>query len=139
MLFQKRHTHAKEPTYAHDGDRGLDLYSCENAVIMPYKWRKIDTGIAIAIPEGFVGLVTSKSGLALNHGLTVFNSPGVIDDYRGSVGVILFNHNSYDSIIVKGQKIAQLVIVPYFKVDLQQVKVLPESSRGENGFGSTGV
>lgn len=139
MEFEKRHTFAKTPCYAHDGDRGLDLYSCESIVIPPFESRLVDTGIAIALPDGLVGLVTSKSGLALNEGLIVLNSPGVIDEYRGTLKVILYNCTKLDTTVVRGQKIAQLVIVPYTKVSLEQVDILPDSSRGENGFGSTGL
>ena len=97
------------------------------------------TGICLAIQEGYEGQIRPRSGLSLKKGITVLNSPGTIDaDYRGEIGVILFNAGNEKFVIERGMRIAQLVIVPTFQVKLNQVKILPETLRGKEGFGSTG-
>ena len=129
------------PRYAHPGDAGLDLYAAEDVDIAPGRRTLIPTGIAIAIPEGFAGFVQPLSGLAVRQGLSVVNTPGLIDShYRGEIKVIAINLDPSETInIVRGDKIAQLVIQPVARVDLSEVDELDETARGEGGFGSTGV
>lgn len=124
------------PTRAHPTDAGLDLYAKNNAVIRPGTWAQFDTGVHVAIPEGYVGMVTSKSGLMSKEGLT---SRGTIDcGYTGSIRVVLFNHGTKKAIIKKGQKISQLVVLPIITPELEVVDSLEDTERGSGGFGSTG-
>lgn len=124
------------PTRAHPMDAGLDLYAKNNAVIRPGSWAQFDTGVHVAIPEGYVGMVTSKSGLMSKEGLT---SRGTIDcGYTGSIRVVLFNHGTNKTIIKKGQKISQLVVMPIITPELEVVDSLEDTERGSGGFGSTG-
>lgn len=124
------------PTRAHSTDAGLDLYSPERKVIRAFDWEKIDTGVHVAIPEGYVGMVTSKSGLMGIQGIT---SRGTIDSgYAGSIQAVLFNHSRKDYIVEKGQKITQLVILPIITPEMELVDDLEETERGNGGFGSTG-
>lgn len=125
------------PTRAHETDAGLDLYAKHNAVIRPNTWANFDTGVHVAIPKDFVGLVTSKSGLMTKEGLT---SRGTIDSgYTGSIRVALFNHGKKTVVIKKGQKISQLVILPIVTPELEVVDELEDTDRGTGGFGSTGA
>lgn len=123
------------PTRAHETDAGLDLYAMKSGWILP-KWRKVfSTGIHTAIPAGFVGLLTSKSGMMLK-GIT---SRGTIDsDYRGTIKAILYNHSWLPYHVKKGQKITQLVIMPIIRPVPDQVDSLETTERGAGGFGSTG-
>ena len=124
------------PTRAHQWDAGLDLYAMEDGYIRCNQSRTFDTGVHIAIPEGCVGLVKSKSGLMCNHGII---TDGTIDaHYTGSIKVCLFNHGSSKYEVKAGDKIAQLVIVPCMLPKLELVDKLEETDRGDNGFGSTG-
>ena len=127
---------AKMPTRAHSYDAGLDLYAMHNAVVRPYERAMISTGCHFAIPSGYVGLLTSKSGLMAKQGLT---SRGTIDaGYTGAVHVVLFNHSDKAVAIKKGEKISQMVIVPIITPELELVDSLEETERGNGGFGSTG-
>lgn len=128
------------PKYARDGDAGADLTSSE-MVVVPAGGRALaKTGIKIAIPYGYVGLVHPRSGLALKSGVTVLNAPGTIDSgYRGEVGVILHNTSAVDVILAAGERIAQLVVQKVETVEFNVADALTESDRGEGGFGSTGV
>ncbi len=127
---------AKMPTRAHLWDAGLDLYAMEDGYIRANQFRTFDTGTHIAIPEGCVGLVKSKSGLMCNHGII---TDGTIDaHYTGPIKVCLFNHGGSKYEVKKGDKIAQLVIVPCLQPELELVDSLEETDRGDNGFGSTG-
>lgn len=136
----KLHPEAKEPRYAHPGDAGADLFSVENVVIYPGKWRKVGTGICIQVPSGYEAQIRPRSGLAFQHGITVLNSPGTIDSgYTGEVGVILINHGEKPFSISLGDKIAQLVITPVMRARFEEVDSLDETTRGDGGFGSTGV
>lgn len=127
---------AKMPTRAHELDAGLDLYSRDCITIFPGMSCKFDTGVHVAIPAGYVGMVKSKSGLNVNHGLT---SEGVIDSgYTGSIVVKLYNHGRNPVLIEQGQKISQLVILPIITPELELVDSLEETDRGAGGFGSTG-
>ena len=124
------------PTRAHPFDAGLDLYATERKVIRSNDWESIDTGVHIQIPQGFVGLITSKSGLMTKHGIT---SRGTIDSgYTGSIRAVLFNHSQKDYIVEKGDKITQLVLVPCIVPPLEMVNKLDKTDRGDKGFGSTG-
>jgi dUTP pyrophosphatase len=129
------------PAYAHDGDAGLDLYAAESLTLAPLSRSLVPTGIAVAIPEGYAGFVQPRSGLAIRSGLTLVNTPGLIDShYRGEIKVIAINLDPETPIdIARGDKIAQLVIQPVARVELAEVDELDNTARGEGGFGSTGV
>ena len=125
------------PTRAHELDAGYDLYAVEDALILAGKSHIFDTGVHVEIPAGHVGMIKSKSGLNVNHGIT---SEGVIDaGYTGSICVKLYNHGTHNIIIERGMKISQLVILPIITPDLEVVDSLEETERGDNGFGSTGA
>ena len=124
------------PTRAHETDAGLDLYSPVRQVIRANDREKIDTGVHVEIPQGYVGMITSKSGLMAKEGIT---SRGTIDcGYTGSIQAVLFNHSRKDYIVEKGQKITQLVIMPIITPTLELVDSLDDTERGAGGFGSTG-
>jgi dUTP pyrophosphatase len=128
------------PAYARDGDAGLDLLAREDAVVAPGGGRAlVPTGVALAIPEGFAGFVLPRSGLALRHGLTVVNAPGLVDSgFRDEVKVILLNTDAeHEHRVLRGERIAQLVIQRVETVLLVEVDVLPGVGRG-GGFGHTG-
>lgn len=129
------------PRYAHEGDAGLDLYSAEDVTLAPFQRQLIATGISVAIPEGYAGFVQPRSGLAIKQGLSLVNTPGLIDShYRGEIKAIAINLDPTNPIEVRrGDKIAQLVIQPVARVELLEVDELDETVRGEGGFGSTGV
>lgn len=129
------------PRYAHEGDAGLDLYAAEDATIAPGHRQLIGTGIAVAIPDGHAGFVQPRSGLAIRHGLSLVNTPGLIDShYRGEIKVIAVNLDHETPIEVRrGDKIAQLVIQRVERMELVEVDELDTTVRGEGGFGSTGV
>lgn len=125
------------PTRAHKTDAGLDLYSMEANEIPEFGFAEFDTGVHIAIPAGYVGFVKSKSGLMMKHNIT---TDGTVDSgYTGSVRIKLFNHSGNVVCIEKGQKIAQLVLLPIITPNLVLVDVLEDTERGEGGFGSTGA
>ncbi|EKD10145.1 deoxyuridine 5'-triphosphate nucleotidohydrolase Dut [Arthrospira platensis C1] len=127
------------PKYAHEDDAGLDLFSVENIEIPPGKSHLVRTGIAIALPPNTEAQVRPRSGLALKHQITVLNSPGTIDGgYRGEIGVILINHGTTSFKVEIGMKIAQMVISPIVRVEVEAVEQLNSTFRGYNGFGSTG-
>jgi len=128
------------PAYAHEGDAGLDLYAAEAVVLAPGARALVPTGLAVAIPPGYAGFVVPRSGLALRHGVTVLNAPGLIDaGYRGEVKVLLVNHDREPAAFARGERIAQLVIQPAARARLEIVDHLPISERGAGGFGSTGA
>ncbi|MDZ4654516.1 MAG: dUTP diphosphatase [Coriobacteriia bacterium] len=129
------------PRYAHEGDAGLDLFAAENVTLEPFRRALIPTGIAVAIPEGHAGFVQPRSGLAIKQGLSLVNTPGLIDShYRGEIKVIAINLDPETPItIARGDKIAQLVIQPVARVELTEVSELEKTVRGEGGFGSTDV
>lgn len=141
VLFKKLDKYAVCPTYGSANSAGADLYalSNENIVIESGKCVLIHTGIAMQIPDGFVGLVFARSGLASKKGLAPANKVGVIDsDYRGEIMVPIFNHSSVTAVIEPGERIAQILLVPYLTADFCESEELDETLRGENGFGSTG-
>lgn len=129
------------PAYAHDGDAGLDLYAAEDCVLAPFERRLIPTGIAIALPQGCAGFVQPRSGLALRSGLSLVNTPGLIDShYRGEIKIIAINLDSRESIqISRGDRVAQLVIQEVVRVVPLEVDALEDTVRGSGGFGSTGT
>jgi dUTP pyrophosphatase len=125
------------PRYAHFGDAGMDVFSCENLIIPAKERRIVSTGIAAEFPSGYVALVWDKSGLASNFGLKTLG--GVIDSsYRGEYKIIILNTSSEDYEVKKGEKIAQILIQPVESCEIEEVTELEESSRGEGRFGSTG-
>ncbi|MDR2196405.1 MAG: dUTP diphosphatase [Coriobacteriales bacterium] len=128
------------PRYAYPGDAGLDLRAAENCVLMPLERSLIPTGLKLAIPEGYAGFVQPRSGAAARQGLSLVNTPGLIDSqYRGELVVIAINLDSRQPIeIQKGDRIAQLVILPVPQVTLIEVDTLEETERSEKGFGSSG-
>ena len=130
------------PRYQTEGSAGLDLLADIDGewTLAPLERRAVPTGLAIAVPEGFEAQVRPRSGLALRHGVTCLNSPGTIDsDYRGEVQVILANLSGTPFSLRRGERIAQLVIAPVVRAALVEVEVLPATTRGAGGFGSTGV
>jgi dUTP pyrophosphatase len=128
------------PTRAHEGDAGLDLYACEAAHIGPGERWGVGTGIAVEIPAGHAGLVLPRSGLARENGITLVNSPGLIDcGYRGEVRVLLLNTDPAETFRVSaGDRIAQLVITPIVLAEPVETAALADSARGSGGFGSSG-
>ena len=129
------------PQGAYPGDAGLDLVACETVEIGPGERAVVPIGIAVAIPEGFVGLVVPRSGLALRHGISIVNTPGLIDSgYRGELQVIALNTDRTHAFTVDGgMRIAQLVITPAPGIELVETALLPETARGTAGFGSSGA
>jgi dUTP pyrophosphatase len=128
------------PAYARPDDAGLDLHAAEVVTLAPGERALVATGIAVAIPAGFAGFVLPRSGLALRHGVTVLNTPGLIDaGYRGEIKVLLVNHGPAPVTLGRGDRVAQLVVQRVEHVALAPVTELPGSSRGEGGFGSTGA
>lgn len=134
--------HHPLPQYATPQSAGMDLRANidEPIVLHPMERKLIPTGLHIALPDGFEAQVRPRSGLALKYGLTVLNAPGTIDaDYRGEIGVVLINLSDKDFVVNDGERIAQLVISRYEQAELQLVKILDETERGEGGYGHTGV
>jgi dUTP pyrophosphatase len=140
LQFTRLSDDAREPSRAHDGDAGYDLYSAEAAAIAPGERASVGTGIALAIPDGWAGLVLPRSGLAARHGITLPNAPGLIDaGYRGEVRVLLLNTDRREPFEVSaGDRIAQLVLVRHESPELIEVASLEETVRGAGGFGSSG-
>ena len=127
------------PARAREDDAGLDLYAAEAVTIEAGARALVSTGIALAIPPGYAGFVLPRSGLALRHGITLLNTPGLIDaGYRGEVKVLLVNHDRAAATVARGDRIAQLVIQRVEPAELVEVDELPPSDRGTGGFGSTG-
>ena len=131
---------AQVPAYAHPGDAGADLVSTEALRLEPGQRALVGTGVRIALPDGYAAFVVPRSGLAARHGITIVNSPGTVDaGYRGEIKVSLLNTDAsqaYD--VAVGDRIAQVIIMPVPRVRFVAVDELPDSSRGEGGFGSTG-
>jgi len=136
--IKKTNPEAKIPTYAKEGDAGMDLYSTQDLILMSGKIITCETGIAMAIPVGYVGLIWDKSGVAFNGGIKTMG--GVIDSsYRGEIKIIMTNLSNKDYFIKKGDKIAQMLIQKVESLDIEEVEVLDDTERGEGGFGSTGI
>lgn len=140
VLIQRLAPHAVLPTRAHPGDAGYDLYASEDTYIACGERQAVSTGLACAIPRGYVGLVHPRSGLALKKGVTVINAPGTIDaGYRGEIKVLLVNHDANEGVtIARGERIAQLLVQRFETVEWHEVADLPGSQRGHGGFGSSG-
>ena len=139
--FKKLDPRAICPTYGSTSSAGADLYALSDGDILIEKGKTvlIHTGIAMQIPEGFVGLVFARSGLATKKGLAPANKVGVIDsDYRGEIMVPLFNQSENDVVIESGERIAQISLIPYLTADFCETDALDNTERGESGFGSTG-
>ena len=156
--FKKVHPDAKIPTYAHEGDAGMDVYAVEDVYLSPFTPTLVKTGLIAEIPDGYEIQVRPRSGLALKEGITVWNGPGTVDqNFRGEIGVILlWAPRSYIEIsagtkvfspidwfltkqIHKGDRIAQLVVAPVTRVEPVEISEVSETERGKGGFGSTGV
>ncbi|MDO5119486.1 MAG: dUTP diphosphatase [Coriobacteriales bacterium] len=129
------------PCYAYSGDAGLDLRANEAVTLAPFERKLISTGLAVAIPEGYAGFLQPRSGMALKRGLSLANTPGLIDaHYRGELKVLAINLDAKEPIhIAKGERIAQLVIQKVPTVTLMEVEELDQTDRGSGGFGSSGV
>jgi dUTP diphosphatase len=130
------------PHYKTEGSAGMDLCAAIPAriTLQPGERALIPTGFAIAVPDGYEGQVRPRSGLALHHGVTVLNSPGTIDsDFTGEVGIVLINHGKQPFAIEPKMRVAQLVIAPIERVDVELVTELEQTKRGDGGYGSTGV
>ena len=141
MNIKKLNDNATVPTYGSAYAAGADLYSCEGDItIAPSETRLIHTGIAMEIPEGLVGLIYARSGLASKRGLAPANKVGVIDsDYRGEIMVALHNHSDKEQVVAAGERIAQIVFAPYMSANFTVVDQLSDTVRGIGGFGSTGT
>ncbi len=138
--IKKLHPLANLPKYEHPDDSGVDLTATLSLKILPGESKLVPTGIAIAIPTNYEAQIRPRSGLALKHQITVLNTPGTIDaGYRGEIGVILINHGKEVFIVEVGMKIAQMVITPIVRVELEEVAELETTARGADGFGSTGL
>ena len=139
LLIQRLRDDAVVPVQAYAGDAGLDLAACDRVEIGPGERALVGTGLAVAIPDGYAGFVQPRSGLAAEHGVTVLNTPGLIDaGYRGEVRVILHNSDPATPFVVEpGMRIAQLVVVPLAEIEPIEVEELPASERGVRGFGSS--
>jgi dUTP pyrophosphatase len=139
LPIQRLRPDAVVPGRAYSGDAGLDLSSCERLELAPGERALVPTGLAVAIPEGYAGLVQPRSGLAAKHGISIVNTPGLVDSgYRGELLVNLVNTDKREAFVVEpGMRIAQLVIIPIPELELVEVDELPESERGVRGFGSS--
>lgn len=137
IRIQKTKEHAVLPKYSHDGDAGFDLYACEDVVLKPFERAVVPTGIKMAIPKGYVGLVWDKSGLASKHGLKTMG--GVVDSgYRGEIGIVVKNLGKETITIHRQTKVAQMLIQPVHQAVFEEAE-LDDTARGERGFGSTGL
>jgi dUTP pyrophosphatase len=141
LEFRKLDPSAALPSRARDGDAGLDLASNVDVVVGPGERAMVPTGLAVAIPSGHAGLVLPRSGLASRHGLTLVNAPGLIDTgYRGEITIAVVNLDPREKVdIHRGDRVAQLVVVPFADVEPIEVADLPLTTRGSGGFGSTGL
>lgn len=139
--FKLLHELAHAPKYAHEGDAGADLVCIEAVTLAPGQRLLVSTGVAIALPEGYVGLVHPRSGLANKHGIGIVNTPGTIDSgYRGELKICLINLDPTETVrLPAGSRIAQIVIQEVTTADFLQVRELDETQRSDNGFGSTGI
>ena len=141
ILIKKLNSKVKLPRYKTDGSSGMDLMAFLNKPIsiLPQKSELIPTGLSIAIPNNTEVQIRPRSGLAVKNNISVLNTPGTIDsDYRGELKVILYNHGNKEFIVKNEDRIAQMILMPIIKASLEEVDNLPETIRGEGGFGSTG-
>jgi dUTP pyrophosphatase len=141
LRFQKLRDDARLPTRAHAGDAGLDLYAVETVTLGAGERAPVPTGIAVEIPPGHAGLVLPRSGLAMRHGITLVNAPGLVDaGYRGELRVLLLNTDREAAFeIAPGDRIAQLLLTPFAEADPVEAAELGDSARGRGGFGSSGT
>jgi dUTP pyrophosphatase len=139
LPIQRLHDDAVVPSRAYAGDAGLDLSACEHVELRPGERAMIGTGLAVAIPDGYAGFVQPRSGLAAKHGITIVNTPGLVDSgYRGELKIILLNTDPHETFVVEpGMRIAQLVVLEVPGVDPVEVDELPDTERGVRGFGSS--
>ena len=139
LLVKRLHDGATLPTRAYEHDAGLDLAACERVELEPGERALVGTGLTVAIPAGHAGFVQPRSGLAARHGITVLNTPGLVDSgYRGELKIVLLNTDRAEPFVVEpGMRIAQLVVVPVALPEPREVAELPDSERGEKGFGSS--
>jgi dUTP diphosphatase len=139
LPIRRLHEDATLPERAYSGDAGLDLATCERVELAPGERATVPTGLAVAIPEGYAGFVQPRSGLAARQGISVVNSPGLIDSgYRGEIRVVLLNTDAEHTFVAEpGDRIAQLVVLPIPELELVEVDELPETERGVRGFGSS--
>jgi dUTP pyrophosphatase len=139
LAVQRLREGAVVPERAYSGDAGLDLAACERVELGPGERAVVGTGLAVAIPEGYAGFVQPRSGLAARHGLSVVNSPGLVDSgYRGELRVVLLNTDPKERFVVEpGMRIAQLVVLPVPELEVVEMDELPASERGVRGFGSS--
>ena len=137
--MKRLHDAATMPIRAYEGDAGLDLAACERVELGPGERAVVATGLTVAIPDGHAGFVQPRSGLAANHGITILNTPGLVDSgYRGELRIVLLNTDRAKPFVVEpGMRIAQLVVVPVALPEPTEVSELPNSERGEKGFGSS--
>ena len=141
IKFKKLNENAVVPGYGTEFSAGADLSACieDNVTLTPAETRIIPTGLSVEIPEGYFGMVCSRSGLAAKNGIVVLNSPGIIDaDYRGEIKLIMINHSNTPFVITPHLRLAQLIIVPYLKANWVEYENLSKTLRGNNGLGSTG-
>ena len=141
VLIKKLNPSVQLPSYKTKGASGMDLmaYVKEPIVLEPGKSCLVPTGLSVAFPEGYEIQIRPRSGLAAKKNITVLNTPGTIDsDYRGELKIILFNHGIENFVIKNNDRVAQMVLTPIIKMELEETNELPESIRGERGFGSTG-
>jgi len=137
--MKRLHGAATLPSRAYEGDAGLDLAACERVELGPGERAVVGTGLTLAIPDGHAGFVQPRSGLAAEHGITILNAPGLVDaGYRGELKVVLLNTDRDEPFVVEpGMRIAQLVVIPVALPEPTEVSELPDSERGEKGFGSS--
>ena len=141
ILVKKLDSRVKLPSYKTIGSSGMDLMALTNKpiIILPKKSYLVPTGISVAMPKNYEIQIRPRSGLAAKNNISILNTPGTIDsDYRGEIKIILFNHGSDEFLINNGDRIAQIVLMPVHKIDFEEVDNLPDTVRGEGGFGSTG-
>ena len=134
------HSAAQMPAYAHPGDAGMDVCACERVVLAPMSRALVPTGLQIALPPGTEAQIRPRSGNAFKHGVTVLNSPGTIDEgYRGELKILLVNLGQTEFVVEPGMRVAQMVVAPVLRVDIKETASLDATTRGQGGFGSTGV
>ena len=141
ILVKKLDSRVKLPSYKTVGSSGMDLMALTDKpiTVLPKKSYLVPTGISVAMPKNYEIQIRPRSGLAAKNNISVLNTPGTIDsDYRGEIKIILFNHGSDEFLINNGDRIAQIVLMPVHKIDFEEVENLPDTVRGEGGFGSTG-
>ena len=140
VRFQKLDDRAVTPTYGTAAAAGADLYALDALTLAPGETARVHTGLALEIPDGYVGLIFARSGLATKRGLAPANKVGVIDaDYRGEIMVALYNQSSVPQTVEAGERVAQLVITPFLQALFEESDTLSDTVRGEGGFGSTGT